>query len=333
MPHGAAHDAAKHVAAALVRGQHAVGDQERGRPQVIGDDAVRHAARALGLDAGQVGDVGDDRAEEVDLVIVVGALQHGGDALEPHAGVDGGARQVDALAAGLLLKLHEHQVPDLDEAVAVGVGRAGRAAGNVRPVVVEDFGAGSARAEVAHLPEIVGAGDAGDLALGEPRDLLPEIERLVVIDEDGDHQAIDRQAEFLGDQIPGELDGAILEIVAEREVAEHLEEGVMARGVADIVEVVVLAAGAHAFLRRGRAHIGALLQAGEDVLELHHAGIGEHQRRIISRHKGRRRHDLVAVVAEIIEEARPDLVDAAHCQTTSDVPAPCAPAGLGLRCF
>jgi hypothetical protein len=46
---------------------------------------------------------------------------------------------------------------------------------------------------------------------------------------------------------------ASLEIVAEGEVAEHLEEGVVAGGVADIVEVVVLAAGAHAFLRRGGA--------------------------------------------------------------------------------
>src|SRR2546430_3698961 len=35
----------------------------------------------------------------------------------------------------------------------------------------------------------------------------------------------------------GKLDRALLEVVAEGEVAEHLEEGVMARGVADIVEV------------------------------------------------------------------------------------------------
>ena len=60
------------------------------------------------------------------------------------------------------------------------------------------------------------------------------------------------EAEVLGQQLPGELDRAFLEVVAEREVAEHLEEGVVARGVADVVEVVVLAAGADAFLR-GRA--------------------------------------------------------------------------------
>ena len=156
------------------------------------------------------------------------------------------------------------------------------------------------------------AGDADDFALGQAGDLLPQLERLVVVGIDGDQQPVRRQAEFLGDQLPGELDGAFLEIIAEREIAEHLEEGVVARGVADIVEVVVLAAGAHAFLRGRRARIGALFQAGEDVLELHHAGIGEHQGRVVARHERRRRHDLVPVAREIAEEARPDIVDAAH---------------------
>ena len=63
-------------------------------------------------------------------------------------------------------------------------------------------------------------------------------------------QALPIEREVLGQQLPGEQDRALLEIVAEGEIAEHLEEGVVARGVADIVEVVVLAAGAHAFLRR-----------------------------------------------------------------------------------
>ena len=129
---------------------------------------------------------------------------------------------------------------------------------------------------------------------------------------DGDEELVLRQTELLGDQVPGELDGALLEVIAEGEVAEHLEEGVVARGVAHIVEIVVLAAGAHAFLRRRRRAVGALLDAGEDVLELHHAGIGEHQGRVVARHEGARGHDLMAVLGKVIEEGRPDFVDAAH---------------------
>ena len=102
-------------------------------------------------------------------------------------------------------------------------------------------------------------------------DLFPEIESVVIGVEDGDRQLFRRQAELLGHQGPGVMDRLFLEVVAEREIAQHLEEGVMARGVADIVEVVVLAAGAHAFLRGGRTRIRPLLQAGENVLELHHA--------------------------------------------------------------
>src|SRR5262249_61811083 len=105
--------------------------------------------------------------------------------------------------------------------------------GNVLAVVVEDFRARTAGAEVAHLPEIVRAGDADDLRVRQAGDLLPQIERLVVVDIDGDDEAILGKAEVPGDQVPGELDGAVLEVVAEGEVAQHLEEGVMAGGVAD----------------------------------------------------------------------------------------------------
>ena len=189
-------------------------------------------------------------------------------------------------------------------------------------MVEKDFRARAAGTGIAHLPEVVGAGDTQDFGLRQTGDLLPQLEGVVVVDIDGDQKAIDRQREILGDQLPRQLDRAFLEIIAEREVAEHLKERVMPRGVADIVEIVVLAAGAHAFLRRHRAVVRALFKAGEDVLELHHAGIGEHQRRVVARHERRRRHGLMTVTDEEIHEALADLVDAAHW-----VNAACRPRG------
>ena len=91
---------------------------------------------------------------------------------------------------------------------------------------------------------------------GSPAIFFHSAAGLLVVVIDGDEQASLGEPEFLGDQLPGELDRALLEIVAEGEIAEHLEEGVVPGGIADIVEVVVLAAGAHAFLRRGGARIG-----------------------------------------------------------------------------
>ena len=128
-----------------------------------------------------------------------------------------------------------------------------------------------------------------------PISFEPDVGGLVVVLVDRHPQLLGRQAVDLGEKIPGVADRVALEVVAEAEVAEHLEEGVMARGVADVLQVVVLAAGAHAALRGGRAHVAALVAAEEHVLELHHAGIGEQQGRIIAGHQRARRHDLVAV--------------------------------------
>ena len=78
----------------------------------------------------------------------------------------------------------------------------------------------------------------------------------------------------------------------------------MARGIADVVEIAVLAAGAHALLRGRRARIGPLLGAGEYVLELDHAGVGEQERRVVMGHKRRAGYDLMAMAAEILQEMR-----------------------------
>ena len=77
----------------------------------------------------------------------------------------------------------------------------------------------------------------------------------------------------------------------------------MARGVADVFKVVVLAAGADAALGAGRPHIGPLLALQENVLELHHAGVGEQQRRIVGRNQRAAGHDGVSVAAEEFQEA------------------------------
>ena len=103
MAHRAPHDPAQHIAAAFVRRQHAVGDQERRRAQMIGDHAQRGLLLALRIGAGQFGDGADQGDEQVDVVIVVLALQHGGDALQARAGIDRGLRQRIARAALELL--------------------------------------------------------------------------------------------------------------------------------------------------------------------------------------------------------------------------------------
>ena len=115
---------------------------------------------------------------------------------------------------------------------------------------------------------------------------MPDVIGLLVFGVDRHPELFRRQVEVFGEELPGEMNGILLEIVAEREVPEHFEEGVMTGGVADVVEVIVLAAGADALLRRCGALIGAMIESEVDVLELIHAGIGKEKRRVVAGNDG-----------------------------------------------
>ncbi len=191
-------------------------------------------------------------------------------------------------------------------------GEPGGPPGICSPWSKKIFRAGAAGPRVAHRPEIVAGGDADDALVRQTGDRLPQAEGFVVVVINGDGEALLGQAEVARQQAPGVFDRAVLEIVAERKVAKHFEERVVASSIADVVQVVVLAPGAHALLRGGGAKVRALLDAGEDVLELDHAGVGEHQGRVVARDERTRRDDLMPVLCEELQEVRSNLVDAAH---------------------
>jgi hypothetical protein len=63
-----------------------------------------------------------------------------------------------------------------------------------------------------------------------------------------DPEPLRRNCVHPGHQLPGVLDRFLLEIVAEGEVAQHLEEGLVPRRAPDHLQVVVLARHAQALL-------------------------------------------------------------------------------------
>src|SRR5690606_24662669 len=120
--------------------------------QVIGNDAQAAIALASDIGASGRGSGADQGLEQIDVVIVVHALHHRGDALEPHAGIDGWARQAGARPVAMLLILHEDQVPDFDPAIAIFFRGARRATPDMLAMVIEDFRARAAGTGIAHLP-------------------------------------------------------------------------------------------------------------------------------------------------------------------------------------
>ena len=173
--------------------------------------------------------------------------------------------------------------------------------GNAGAAIDVDLRAAAARSGIAHRPEVVGHAELADV-IGR-HEIQPALVGLVVARdallalEHGDVQLRRIESPLLGQEVPRQLDRVLLEVVAEREVAEHLEEGVMAQRRTDVVEIVVLAADPHALLRRGGARVVALLAAEEHVLELVHPGVGEEQRRIVAGQQGAARDHAMAVLS------------------------------------
>ncbi len=150
-------------------------------------------------------------------------------------------------------------------------------------MVVKDLRAGATGAGIAHAPEIILFAATGEAPRVDAHLIQPYGGGLIVLLINRHPELFGRQAEAPGEKLPGETDGFAFEVITKGKIAEHLEKGVVAGGIADVFQVVVLAAGAYAALRGGRPPVRPRLQTEEDILELHHAGIGKEQRGVIAR--------------------------------------------------
>src|SRR5207302_5333871 len=196
-------------------------------------------------------------------------------------------------------------------------------AGAVVALVEVDLGARPTWAVVTHRPEVVLLSQPQYAVVCEAGHLLPESERVVVVGEDRGREAPRVEPEVARQELPGEGDRLRLEVVAEGEVPEHLEEGVVARGPADVLEIVVLAARADALLAGGRAHVVAPFLTEEHGLELHHARVREEEGRVGSGDERRRPHARVTVLLEIGHELLADRAAGhrkAHCTPVNPRP-------------
>ena len=275
--HGAAQEAADDIALLLVAGMHVLVHREGAGADVIGDAAQS----AAGFLAGPIGDAADlaggldQRAKDVDVEIRLHALHHRRRPLQAHPRVDvlAGQRPQVVRRIADAVELRENEVPNLD---LPGVG------------VIVDFAARSADA-VGTLAGGVGGPEV--LVLAHPLQPLrrqfhvlePNARRLLVVQVDGGREAVGIEAQPLlrGEEFPRPVDRLPLEIVAEAEVAQHLEERVVIGCAADVVDV----AGPQTFLAGRRAGEFELATPEEMVLELVHSRGSEKDRGVPTRHQ------------------------------------------------
>ena len=319
MPHRATHDAAQDIAGALVRGADALRDQEGGGTGVVGHHLVAEALglHRLGIVAQVLAQAGDDRLEEIGAVVRLDPLDGARDALQPHPGIDALERKGREGAVRRAVELHEDQVPDLEPARA-GLRVVRHAFGTLAelgaPIEV-DLAAGPARPGVGHLPEVVviAALDVTPArqALGWQTDLIgPDPVGIIVKGVGRRRQSLGRDAQLGGQELPRPVDRLALEVVAEAPVAQHLEEGLVARRPPNLLEVVVPAGNPQARLCVDCTPIVTRFLSGEHRLERDHPRVDEEEGGVVTRDEGRRRHARVAALLEEALEALPDLCPA-----------------------
>ena len=284
---GPAQQAAQHIAPALVAGQHAVADHKGGGADVVGDDPQGHVdgvALAI-LGPGDLGDLVGDVHHGVHVEQGVHVLAHHGQTLQAHTGVDVLLLQLGIVALAVVVELGEHHVPDLHIPVAVAAhGAAGLAAAILGAPVIVDLRAGTTGAG-AVLPEVVLLAELEDVVGGDADLLVPDAEGLgvggggLVPGEDRREQPVRVQTHPLraGQKLPGPVDGLVLKVVAEGEVAQHLEIGAVAGGLADVLDV----AGADTLLAGGHPVAGRLLLPGEEGLHGGHTAVDQQQAGVV----------------------------------------------------
>ncbi len=233
------------------------------------------------------------------------------EALKAHTGVDNlGGKRFEA-AVGLAVILHEHEVPDFDNLRMVFVHKlATRDFLTLlgRTKVDMDLRAGAAGACIAHFPKVVVLVAVDDM-VGRKMFAPYRLGFIVAFEtfgcaalEYGGIEVCRIEMKNIYKIFPCHVDGALLEIVAERPVAEHFEHSMVISVMAYFLKVVVLAAHTEALLRVGHAAALGGGVAKDDVLELVHARVGKHQRGVVFDYHRCGRHDMMAFRLKIVFE-------------------------------
>ena len=219
---GAPDDPAQHIATALVGGRDAVGRDRAHAAGVIAEHAERaHGIAAIGVATAREALQGLDHVTRlVGLEEAADALQEHGDSLDAAARVDVLRRKRRQGPVVSAIELHEDEIPELEEAIAVAPRRAlGPAAAELLAAVVVELRARAAWPCRPGLPEVVLA--QRDDALGGDALPEPEIPRDVVRPElvvalvHGRPDALGVEPPCARRELVGHLHGARLEVVAE----------------------------------------------------------------------------------------------------------------------
>ena len=170
--------------------------------------------------------------------------------------------------------------------------------------VVMEFGAGTRGSfQAGGTPPVVAVAIAVNPLRRYADVVPPQFVGIVVIQVHGNVHALRLQAEQSCAQLPRKGDGVLLEVVADAEIAQHLEEGEVF-----VVTHLVDVGRAERLLTAGETATGRGLFSHEEGLERHHSGGSEKKGRITGRNQRGGGHVLVPAFFKELREGSANAV-------------------------
>ena len=251
---------------------------------MVGDNAQGNIALLVIMIfyAGNVNNMLHNIADSVNLKEVVNALHDASESFKTHTGINIAAFKASIVSVSVVFKLGENKVPEFGISVAVTAGAAIRRAAAVFFTAVKvDFRTRAAGACTV-FPEVIFFSESYN-PFGRNTDFFcPNVKSLVIILIDGDPELVHGHFHNLSAKLPCPRGCLMLEVIAEREVAEHFKICSVSCGNSDALNVRcadALLAGGHTPARRSEL-------PSEVFFERRHACVDEEQTLVALRNKG-----------------------------------------------
>ena len=246
------------------------------------------------FDAGHLRNAGKNVLYRVNVEKAVNVLHNAGKSFKPHTRVDILLFKRGIVIMSVIVELGENDVPELNVSVAVTADMAvGTSAAFVRASVEVYLRAGTAGTR-AVLPEVVLLAHTRNMGRINSDLLCPYIIRLVVLEIYRHIKFVNGHLHNLCAELPRPGDSLALEVIAEREVAQHFKKRAVTRVLSDAVYI----GRSDTFLAGGDPVSRRRLLTGEVRLHRGHTRVYKKDAFIILRNKRKARKAQMSLAFE-----------------------------------
>ena len=223
--------------------------------------------------------------------------------LQTHSGINILLRQIRVVVVSVVVKLGEHNIPDLHETVSLAAHDILRPIAEFRSAVIVNLAARPAGSGSV-LPEVILFAELINPLRRNMHVVQPDLIGLVVIHIDRRIETIRIQSDHFRQKLPCPGNRLLFEIITKGEITQHLKIGAVTGCFADILQIT----GADALLAGGYPSSGGYFLSGKPRLHRSHTGIDNKKRIVVMRNQRKTVQTQTSLCLKKMKKHLPELV-------------------------